>query len=520
MASDWLSDEDINGYLALLCQSFYMVNPSKCWCINSFVVPVFISKLYEPNDYTNVSGRNELAYRILGKLPVECSRLIIPINIENVHWIIAVVLPALQTICLYDSFYIKGSGLVSSTTTQVSTSIEIYNLCIFLRHYYQSIDNWNIRLCSYNKPQPDTSTCGVYVRLAAEINVAHAAATSTSLNSDYDILDDLDYMSGTIHNDRLFQDRQYSLNKLLPGSRFKYTHYDYHLSFIQVSVHVNGNTTTPTIEDQGCAYITLHPTVLDNNGIIINNIHTPHSNLTLFTKQLLEIQYHYTGDEEEAETVITPIVNYIVVSESLDFMKNVLPSLFIKSKGQLILISKNVSVELLRMYSRSIKHTGGTLLRLIPQLQQPLPLYNNMLTNIVTPLSIIKLYCNVDDYIASQPMQQQQPMNTTLYIIDETRSGTTDNSILVRDKLFHNTDISYILYSIVTDPVGRIHGYMDVRDSHYTLSEASLPSEPIEPNERATLWTVINDIHPPLASEAGEYVLHFIHQPPPPPLGE
>jgi hypothetical protein len=215
MEESWMNDEDINDYMHLLNATF---RTPRSYCSHSFVVDQFFNKFQK--------SQLNSCQRILSKLPnpEECTRWIIPMNVPKFHWFLVVVLPKLTTVCVYDSFYRSIDSKINLTEGVMD---EIDKLLVLLSQYHPRIKHWVMKPCYFVNPQKDAHRCGIYTRLAAEINMIFSATHDTSPSEPYTVLDGLDFHSGEADTDAVLQSRILKYNTARFYNPMKYTAFDF-----------------------------------------------------------------------------------------------------------------------------------------------------------------------------------------------------------------------------------------------------------------------------------------------------
>ena len=150
--SVWLNDEVINIYSKLIITEL-QEKGEKIYCFRSD----FMNQLNSEGKFSYEKVKRWSRHVPNGDI-FELEKLFIPINIDNMHWILAVIYMQEKRIQIYDSYNSPGI-------------IYLNNLIEYLKCEYQdkknaigNWKNWNLVSCQDDTPsQTNSYDCGVFV---------------------------------------------------------------------------------------------------------------------------------------------------------------------------------------------------------------------------------------------------------------------------------------------------------------------------------------------------------------------
>jgi hypothetical protein len=333
-----LKSDDINDYFSALNRVYETEGAT--YCANTFTLTTFKRRL-AGNDSRELDRYISKLYPAAEK----CTRWIVPININNAHWILAVVLPKINTVCIYDSMY-EGTGRIADESVRA----ELVYLRYLIEMRYQ-LKNWVYHLCQFRTKQNDTFTCGVYVRWACEVNVINAYYSDTKTEGQ--ILDEIALLNNDIQFTKEFQDQQIgAINFTLLTEDLKYQTYDY-LYMIK-----DGQRSAKTLDY--CIDIALHPV-----SLMFESAHNGYWHNDSFEQKSKYIKHLDIFVERD---MIAPVMHRakplgltVIASESIEYIALVLSAVMQQPKIQNIdIVSRDLCLSLIKQYD-TVKQVGDTL---------------------------------------------------------------------------------------------------------------------------------------------------------------
>lgn len=109
--NNWVNDEIINFYFALLMDKINKINNNRILFLNSFFYTKLIENGYNYNNVRRWTKTEKLKKKGINGINniFELDLIIFPINISNIHWILGVLNITDQSIEYYDSFKIPSN---------------------------------------------------------------------------------------------------------------------------------------------------------------------------------------------------------------------------------------------------------------------------------------------------------------------------------------------------------------------------------------------------------------------------
>ena len=144
--SSWLSDEVINSAAALMLRH---AGP-RCFCISSLAVSQCLS-----------GGLSTVSHWPLWAMIMEADKVVVPINVDNLHWRVALIAPVSRSLAIWDSkpaqceLRTLGGHILDWLTLAQSLSLNAVGPWRLTLH---SPDNG-----SHPLHQSDSSACGLFV---------------------------------------------------------------------------------------------------------------------------------------------------------------------------------------------------------------------------------------------------------------------------------------------------------------------------------------------------------------------
>lgn len=166
-ASDlWLDDPQINACMSRICEEG---RDRMVYASNSHLLQMAQGRL--------LAGGGERLESIFGGKKrnlrlEELRKWIIPINQDNVHWKLAVVMIREHLIVFYDSLAEGPPSVHAESADMIRMLLRTYGRIRSLPEFSE----WPwISTCagSFAQPQTDTYSCGIYCIVAAELNASH-----------------------------------------------------------------------------------------------------------------------------------------------------------------------------------------------------------------------------------------------------------------------------------------------------------------------------------------------------------
>jgi hypothetical protein len=168
--SDWLGDEVIKSYSDII-RKFYCSTPAESG------VAILDSYFVDLLDRYKRTSRMDNVKRMCTKMRKDgisienMTKIIVPLNVENVHWKLAVLLVPARTIMIYDSLNIHKTLHHVYQCDLIRWFLRIYaktfGVVSLLQSYWPCVADR-----SYALEQQDSSTCGIHMLVAAELNAS------------------------------------------------------------------------------------------------------------------------------------------------------------------------------------------------------------------------------------------------------------------------------------------------------------------------------------------------------------
>jgi len=207
---DWLNDETINDYIKLLNEHANStgngVSSNGVYCSDSFLLTL-VEKYFR-------LGLTDKLTKLCKKLRDEAhieslKRWIIPINVDNIHWILAVIIIPSRMILLYDSFDEKQFHISEyRNMTTVDHIRMLFNMYGVVNNVPLLVNApWTLlQRKLYHTKQPDFSSCGVFMLTVAEMHVNSQGRT---------LLHNVDLIKAGSHRKRIM--KNLSAKKIITG---------------------------------------------------------------------------------------------------------------------------------------------------------------------------------------------------------------------------------------------------------------------------------------------------------------
>lgn len=160
----WLDDTEINGYMDLINKHR---SENKIYASDSHIITRFLARSLAGGGDRIESFWNSMRKKNI-KLE-ELSKWIIPINDDNVHWLLAVVMIKEHLIVFYDSLSDGPPSLHMKFATTIRQMLKMYGS----KYSIKSFQAWPWVSCSqkcFLELQTDAYSCGIYCIAAADIN--------------------------------------------------------------------------------------------------------------------------------------------------------------------------------------------------------------------------------------------------------------------------------------------------------------------------------------------------------------
>jgi hypothetical protein len=470
-----LKSDDINDYFSALNRVYETEGAT--YCANTFTLTTFKRRL-AGNDTKELE-------RYIARLYPEaekCSRWIVPININNAHWILVVVLPKINTVCIYDSLY-EGTGRI----TDDSVLAELVYLRYLIEMRYQ-LKNWVYHLCQFRTKQSDTFTCGVYARWACEVNVINAYYSDTKTEGQ--IVDEIALLGDDIQYTKEFQDQQLgSLDFKLLTEELKYQTYDY--------LYMIKDGQKPASALDYCIELSLHPvSIMFHNGYWHNDSWAQKSKYINCLDQFVEREAIAPVMHRDKPLGLT-----VIASESIEYVATVLSVVMQQPKIQNIdIVSRDLCLSLIKQYD-TVKQVGDTLylsasdsLSLLNPPMDAIKAINDKLYYTLrdsgrSECCTIHLYDSLDDYQLMLEQVATKEMPTTFILADRLDQEQTE---LVR-KTLQEKESPYAIFDSSIDETNRMYCFSCV----YPKTLLLLPK--VSSNHGPSMWLLdhsLFSIHP------------------------
>ena len=145
--SSWLTDEIVNSSAALMLK--HNANPC-CFCISSLAVSQCLSK-----------GLDAVSHWPLWRLIMGADKVVAPINVDNLHWRVALISPTSRSLAIWDSkpagheLHLLGAHILNWLTLAQSLSSNAFGPWRLSLHFPNN--------GSHPLHQSDSSACGLFV---------------------------------------------------------------------------------------------------------------------------------------------------------------------------------------------------------------------------------------------------------------------------------------------------------------------------------------------------------------------
>lgn len=161
---EWVDDPTINGYVSLLSKTF---SEDGICASSSFLLVTTRTKKKKEDGRELIEAQCEGIRKTI-RLE-EKKKWIIPINEENVHWKLAVVMLREHLIVFYDSISNGPPSIHMECADTIRLLLKTYGRLYGIGRFENR--PW-ISTClnSFSSLQPDADSCGIYCLVAAEIN--------------------------------------------------------------------------------------------------------------------------------------------------------------------------------------------------------------------------------------------------------------------------------------------------------------------------------------------------------------